>query len=218
MKLHIERRLTNPKGRQILYRNRHLCARALKLDDAEYRLLDLYGSLIVWDKDNYPEQYGSVQASDKQIGDILDWDTSKVCRAKKRLIKKKLVRMDGIADYKILLIFDKEIDVENLQNTIAQKQNNVAEVKSNNANLQTIPGKKTDSVICSYKLRYVSLKSRDEYIDVKKQVDDLTNKITESDGWFSEDPKMKALVEKQQYLANLMLEYEIDNDLIPDLA
>ena len=215
MKLHIERRLLNPRGKQTLYRNRHLYAKILKLNDAEYRLLDLYGALIVWDKKNYPEQYESVQASDKQISDILRWSVSKVCRTKNKLIEKKLVRMDGIADYKVLLIFNKEIEVDALHNVFTNKQNDVAVVTNQIANLQTISGQNINSSICSYKLRYVSLKSRDEYIDVKKQVDDLTEQITKSDGWFSEDPKLEEMVDKQQYLANLMLVYEIENDLLP---
>lgn len=126
MKLHIERRLLNTKARQRLFKNRHLHARELRLDDAEFRLLDLYGAVISWDKVNYPDQYESVKATDQQIGEILMWSYSKVCRVKNKLIKKGLVRKDGNADYKVLRIFDKEMPIADMQENVANSQKEIA--------------------------------------------------------------------------------------------
>lgn len=215
MKPHIERRLKNTRARQRLYKNRHLHARELKLDDAEFRLLDLYGAVINWDKVNYPDQFETVKASDQQIGDILVWSNSKVCRVKNKLIKKGLVRKDGNADYKVLRIFDKETPVANMQENIAPVQEKVAPMQENIADLQEIQGKMDSFPLSSSKYQYV-IKNKEEYEETKNKVEALSNKIDELHGWLSNDPKLRSMVNEQQRLANAMLMYEIDNDLLPD--
>lgn len=58
-----------------------------------------------------------------------------------------------------------------------------------------------------------SIKTDEEYKLVKARVEKLGKII--GDNWFSDNPRIKKLVQEHQHLANKMLEYEIEHDLIP---
>lgn len=58
-----------------------------------------------------------------------------------------------------------------------------------------------------------SIKTDEEYKLVKARVEKLGKTI--GDNWFSDNPRIKKLVQEHQHLANKMLEYEIEHDLIP---
>ena len=213
MIIDISRRLINPKARQWLLRNRHLKAKELKLDDSEYRLLDLYGAVSGWDK-RYEHIFEAVHATDKQIGDILRWSSSKTCRVRNKLIKKGLVEEIDIGAYKILFHFHKDENLI-LQSQVANLQTETAEAKEEIADLQPVRGQNINTSLYSSNKVYVALHTRDEYIRVIKIVEDVTKQINDAKGWFSDDPEMKKLVEEQQQQANAMLMYEIENDLLP---
>lgn len=211
--MNITRRLAN-KSWQKLYRNRHLTAKKLNLSDQEFRLWDLYGAVSGWDK-KYEEIFQAVHATDEEIAGILGWSSSKTCRTRNGLIKKGVMKERTRGVYEILLIPSPDSEHAKMQDKNASTHVEIAEVKEVNADLQPIQGKNDDSPIFSSRGVYTSLRTREEYEDIKNIVDDLSNGITEADGWLSNDPKMKAMVDEQQRLAGLMLMYEIENDLLP---
>lgn len=215
MKVPIERRLVNPRGKQTLYRNRHLHARELKLSDAEYRLLDLYGAVSGWDT-RYSGQYETVQATDKEIAEILGCDKTTVSKTRKKLMLKNLVRKDGPGDYKILRIFNKEVPIDGKHVKVADFQLSVANSKQEVAKIQEDQGYDSTSTISSSKEVYVFIRTEQEYKKVSERVNLLTQKLDEIHGWLSDDPKLIAMVGEQQRLANAMLMYEIEHDLLPD--
>lgn len=59
------------------------------------------------------------------------------------------------------------------------------------------------------------IKTKEEYEQLKARVEALSKKIDDSSGWLSEEPAMRKMVNEQQRLAGQMLEYEIENDLLP---
>lgn len=56
-------------------------------------------------------------------------------------------------------------------------------------------------------------RSEEEYNSIKTRVEKLGETI--GDNWFSSDSPMQDLVQEHQDLANKMLEYEIEHDLLP---
>lgn len=212
--MNILRRLANPKAYQRLYRNRHLTAKSFNLNDQEYRLWDLYGAVCGWDK-RYNDIFQAVHATDEEIADILGWSSSKTCRTRNGLMKKGIVKERTRGIYEILLIPSLDSEPAKLQDEIADSQAEVAATKEKNADLQPIQGQNDNSSLYSSKGVYTSLRTREEYDDVKKRVDNLTNRIDKIDGWLSDDPAIKAMVDEQQCLAEAMLMYEIENDLLP---
>lgn len=212
--MNILRRLVNPKAYQRLYRNRHLTAKSLNLNDQEYRLWDLYGAVSGWDR-RYDEIFQAVYATDEEIANILGWSPSKTCRTRNGLMKKGIVKERTRGIYEILLIPSLDNEPAKMQGKIASTQGETAEVKEVNADLQPIQGQTDNSPLYSSKGVYTSLRTRDEYDDVKKRVDDLTNRIDKIGGWLSDDPAIKTMVDEQQRLAEAMLMYEIENDLLP---
>lgn len=212
--MNILRRLNNPKAHQRLYRNRHLRAKELNLSDPEYRLWDLYGAVSGWDK-KYNEIFEMIHATDEQIAEILNWSPSKTCRTRNELIKKGLIKEQTRGIYKILFIPSPDSETAVMPDKNAQMQPKLAPMEIEPATTQANPGINSESPLYSSKGIYTLLRTKDEYIRVKNRVNDLTKKITEVDGWLSDNPKLKAMVEEQQRLANLMLTYEIEHDLVP---
>ena len=208
----ISNRLNNSWQR--IYRNRQLVAKKLGLSDQEYRLWDLYIAVNGWDK-RYEESYQAVHATDKQIAGILGWSQSKVCRTRSGLVKKGVIRERARSIQEMLLLPGKLDDIAQLQNKDASMHEEISDLEDKNANLQPIQGKNDNDSLVSYNGLYFAIKTRERYGEVKNMVDNLTKQIDEVKGWLSEDPKMKAMVNEQQRLAGLMLDYEIENDLLP---
>jgi len=210
----ILRRLVNPKAYQRLYRNRHLTAKSFDLNDQEYRLWDLYGAVSGWDR-RYDEIFQAVDATDEAIANILGWSSSKTCRTRNGLMRKGLVKERTRGVYEILIIPSPDSEPAKMQDQIASTHKEDAGVNEENAVVQPIQGKNDNSPLYSSKRFYASLRTREEYENIKNRVNDLTNKIEKIGGWLSKDPAIKALVDEQQRLANMMLMYEIENDLLP---
>lgn len=82
--------------------------------------------------------------------------------------------------------------------------------------MQEIQGQTASISLSSSKYQYVVIKTKKEYEEIKNKVDVLTKEIDDFNGWLSDDPKLKKMVEEQQKLANAMLMYEIEHDLLPD--
>jgi hypothetical protein len=198
---------------QKLYRNRHLIAKDLMIGDAEYRLWDLYIALYDWDK-THAETFETVNATDSALAEILNWSKSKVCRTRKKLLKKGVIRFIERSLYKIISLPREETISVSLQSKSAELQDEVAQINQKGAVLQPNQGYSTQNTIVSYKDKY-RINSEDEYKRVKINVDGLSKQIDRIDCWLSEKPEEKALVDKQQRNANLMLDYEIENGLLP---
>lgn len=201
---------------QRIYKNRHILAKDLELSDAEYRLWDLYSAASGWDK-RHKDRYRVTEATDEEVGFVLNWSASKACRTRNNLIKKGLIRTvkDGL--YEALLIPSPDFKDANVQEKASTTQDKPAPVEAKVASVQTIPGENDTESLVSYKGIYSSISSLSVYRDVKKRVEDISRTIDRYDGWLSDDPKLKAIVDEQQRLAGLMLEYELENDMIPDL-
>lgn len=214
--MNILRRISN-NSYQKLYRNRHILAKDLNLNDQEYRLWDLYGALAGWDK-RYEDIFQIVHATDEEIANITGWSTSKTCRTRNGLIRKKLVSEKSRGVYKILLIPCKDNKNASVSDETANLKDEVAPKTEESADLQLVSGKSDKSSLYSFNGVYGSIRTKEEYMDVKKREEEVSEMINKSDGWLSDDPDMKKLVDEQQRLAGLQLEYEIENDLIPDLA
>jgi len=69
------------------FRGRFLLLRSKLLTDSEFILWDLsFSALAEWDKKNHdPENYGSFDFQQTEIGYLLGWHKSKVCNKAKRL-------------------------------------------------------------------------------------------------------------------------------------
>lgn len=209
--MQIIRRLNNSYQR--LYRSRHLIARRLKLDDGEYRLWDLYLALYDWD-DKHKETYQTVIATDATLASILGCSPSKVCRVKKLLLKKGLIKEIGRSAYFVIQLPQPVSNLEELQNDIAKMQDETALMQENIAELQGNQGYLPQNAIVSYKGKY-RICTEEEYKRVKIRVDELSKQIDELDCWLSEKTEEKALVDEHERLAGLLLNYEIDHNLIP---
>jgi len=206
--MEVTRRLNN--SYQKLYRNRHLFAGDLNLDDAEYRLMDLFIALYDWDK-NHKETYQTVKATDRQIAKILSWSASKVCRTRNKLLKKGLIELIKRCVYKIVYL--PYGDIAELKQQISPLQHNIATMKQKVAPMQQVSGYSNQNSIVSYKDKYSFIRNEGEYKEINKIVVNTGNLI--ENRWFNEDDKIQKLVRQHQYLAQLMLDYEIKNDLIP---
>lgn len=209
--MNILRRLNNTY--QKVYRNRHLIAKGLVLDDPEYRLWDLYIALYDWDK-SHSETFQTVEATDLVLKEILDWSISKVCRVRNRLLKKGAIKPVGRSIYTVSLLPQKENDIASLKNNVAQMQNEIAPMQEKIAEKQQFQGYLDSNTIVSYKGKY-RINTVDEYNDIKNKVDELSKNIDEKNCWLSDKPEERTLVDEQQRLAGLMLNYEIENDLLP---
>lgn len=64
--------------------------------------------------------------------------------------------------------------------------------------------------------RFPMIKTKEQYDKVVASVKTLTDKLDKIKGWNSDDLEHKKLVQKQQMMANAMLEYETEHDLLPD--
>lgn len=211
MNMQISRRLNNTYQR--VYRNRHLIAKNLKLNDREYRLWDLYIALYDWDKD-HTETYQTVQATDLVLSEVLGWSPPKVCRVRNLLLKKGAIKPIGRSIYTIVLLPQKENNFAGLQNSIAEMQDEIAPVQEKVAEVQQIQGYSDPNTIVSYKDKY-RINTEEEYTRAKIRVDELSKQIDKMGCWLSDKPEEKVLVDEQQRLAGEMLIYEIDNDLLP---
>lgn len=209
--MNILRRLNNTYQR--VYRNRHLVAKQLILKDSEYRLWDLYLAIYDWDK-KHKETYQTVETTDSILADILDWSSSKVCRVRNGLIEKGAIKEKARSFYEVVLLPSSKNDVAKLQDDNANLHNEIAKTQENIAEMQSNQDKTDQSTIVSYKGKY-SISTEEEYISIKLKVDELSKQIDEINCWLSNRPEEKALVDEQQQLSNLMLNYEIENDLLP---
>ena len=84
----ISRRLDH--GFVQLGRDRHVKARLLDLSDEEYRLWDLFHSLVDWHP-HHEEKYNTVTVTGSDIADLCGWSQSKAWRVCDRLIKKDIL-------------------------------------------------------------------------------------------------------------------------------
>lgn len=209
--MNILRRLNNTY--QKVYRNRHLVAKQLNLKDSEYRLWDLCLAIYDWDK-KHEETYQTVETTDKILADILGWSSSKVCRVRNGLIEKGTIKEKARSLYEVVLLPSSKNNTAKLQDENANLQDQIAETQENIAELQSNQDKTDETTIVSYKGKY-RINTVDEYNDIKNKVDELSKNIDEKHCWLSDKPEEKILVDEQQRLAGLMLNYEIENDLLP---
>ena len=173
--MQISRRLNNTYQR--VYRNRHLIAKDLKLNDREYRLWDLYIAIYDWDK-KHTETFQTIQATDLMLAEVLSWSPSKVCRVRNLLLKKGTIKPIGRSSYTVVLLPQKENDIAGLQNSVAEMQDEIAPVQEKVAEVQQIQGYSTPNTIVSYKDKY-RINTEEEYVRVKLKVDELNKQIDE---------------------------------------
>ncbi|MCL5090834.1 MAG: hypothetical protein M1514_02370 [Patescibacteria group bacterium] len=194
-----------------VYRNRHHVAKRLNLKDSEYRLWDLYLAVYDWDK-KHEETYQTVETADKVLANVLNWSPSKVCRVRNRLIKKEAIREKARSFYEVVLLPSSKNNVAKLQDDNANLQDQIAELQENTAKLQSNQDKTDQTTIVSYKGKYC-ISTEEEYRSVKDKVDLLSQKI--GNNWFDDQPEVKQMIFEHEALANAMLSYEIDHDLLP---
>ena len=75
-------------------KNQHLIALSKDLSDAEYRLWQLLLSAEGFDKSN--RHYGKLFATQADIAEILDWDTTKVSKILPNMVKKGLIKKKNL--------------------------------------------------------------------------------------------------------------------------
>lgn len=211
-----------------LYARRHLIARDLKMSDQEYRLWDLYVAIYDWDKRHY--KYGYFEATDREIAPIIGWDYSTVARYRKKLIKKNIISRAGQGIYKLLINpqYRKNIPEENINDNFSSRNNSeeqkVAELQQGVASTQQVVAdmqqNRSYSSFIKYPVKdmysYVNVGSRlseSQYKTIKKEVNNLS--IFLNGKWFDKNGEIQKLCNEQQRLAQLMLDYEIENDLLP---
>ena len=148
--MNLKRRLN--KTYQKVYRDRHVKAKELALTDQEYRLWDLLLALYDWDR-NHQETYGTIEATEAQLAELLNCSDSKVCRVRAKLTKKGLVTMVAESVYQ----------VASLQDDPALMKQQFSEMKQPVADLQEKQSSEDVSSLVSYKDKYRLLRSDEEY-------------------------------------------------------
>jgi len=84
MKIELEQQLN---GFRASWRNKHSNLQHLR--DGEFRLLEIYVDLAIWDKINYKETYGTTGVTNVTIAQVWGCGESKVSRWKKKLLKRE---------------------------------------------------------------------------------------------------------------------------------
>lgn len=138
---------------QKVYRNRHVLAKNLVLDDAEYRLWDLLIALYDWDK-KHEEDYGTVKATDRGLAELLNWSYSKVCRARNGLLMKGIIFRRDRSVYKIFPLPQLNENISLTQQNVAEMQNEISTEQQDIASLQQKQGYSGNSSIVSYKDKF----------------------------------------------------------------
>lgn len=185
-------------------------AKELALNDAEFRLWELYLALYDWDK-KHTETYLTVEATDRQISEVLMWSAPKVCRTRNQLLAKRLISQIKTSVVKVLLIPHKDIEFASLQEKVAEMKYHNSQVKQKIAPVKRLSGSFNQNSLVSYKDKYRFIKDNKQY----QEIESLTNELGDyiGDRWFEEETR--EVVNEHQRLAGLMLEYEIENNLLP---
>lgn len=142
---------------QKVHRDRHLAALYFQLSDPEYRLCDFYSAACVWDK-KYVETYGTVEFTDRDVANILSWSPAKVCRTRKNLIERRIIRLNESGAYVVIPppTLPKSLEtlkekVAWMQGLVSPTQHDVALPKQVVAPVQQTQGYSADSSIVPYK-------------------------------------------------------------------
>ena len=219
-----------PRGRFLLLKNKVLSKEEMILYDASIAFAD-------WDKNH--STYGQVLLTQEQIECLLGFGSGYVSRYGKSLISKgfwsqvgKRIRVQGfdLIEQRLLKNLTKEVGIVDVQKHLANTQTQVAQIQTKVANLQTNSPKgnsesqpqsfadmqtqDTKSIQVSYKDEYkFGIKSDEEYQLVKSRVNKLGELI--GNNWLSTAPLIQELVQEHQLLAEKMLAFEIEHDLLP---
>ncbi len=233
--MELQKRLN--KTFQKVTRDRHVIAQRLKLSDSEYRLWDLFTALYDWD--NRHTTFGSVVGTNEEIAKLLsgcNWSASKVCRTLISLIKKGLIKRVSRSQHKLTALPLDQITItfpsndtpddsptlsDNIladpQNNNADPQITNAEMHQDSAELQENQGSMRISIV-SFKDKFKDEKdgrnlTREEYEKVCQEVERLYSVLKGK--FLSENGEIQKKVQEYERLAQLMLDYQIEHDLLP---
>lgn len=161
MKKDLKRKLN--KSFQKLFRNRHIKAKELDLSDQEYRLWDLLLALYDWDQ-THTETFGTVEATQLQLAELLNCSDPKVCRLIRSLIKKGLIKK----------IEESVYQVTDLQNSSSFLQEESSVSQDLVADLKEKQGYDSNSPLVSFKDNTSFVRSNKEYEELQRQFPNLT--------------------------------------------
>lgn len=226
------------KGFHRTFRGKFLLVQRKVLSNSEYILWDLSFSVLAdWDK-NHPTKYGTFEYTQDEIAYFLGCDNTSVSKNSRNLYKLGLWKKRG--DGRIIVCgFDivenlatvtKADGIVDIQSYIGKTQNYFEDTQQiiekaqpvlskgisthqaqNFENLQHFTPK--DSLVSSKVSFSLVIKDRKEYQRIKERVDELGVQL--KDKFLDEDAETKKLVDEHQRLAESMLMYEIENDMLP---
>lgn len=136
-------------GWQKLSKKRHILARESRLTDKEYRVWDLMLSLQGFDERNI-DSYMVVEATDREIGMLINCSPSQVCRARQELMNKGWIKQIGRSRYSIT------IDVIVRKGNIAPVQVEVASAQETSAYTQDQTEEHSPPPIFSSKVGFIN--------------------------------------------------------------
>jgi len=245
MNMRIQNRLDKRlKGYHKTFRGRFLLIKNRTLNSGEYILWDVsYSILADWDKKNHPDIFGTFDYSQEEIASLLACDKSTISRNSEKLFELGLwkEREDGrieICGFDIqenLAEISKQSGVVDLQKYLAQIQQGSSQTQQQTEKIQSNSIKETSDdssqtvaemqhhpfkeplVSSKYGIKF-HINTKEQYEKVKEQVETLGQILDEEKGWNSQEPKFVELVNERQKLAEEMLMYEIDHDMLPDFG
>lgn len=170
----LNKRLLNNSFRKV-YRNRHIIALRLGLNDKEFRLLDFLSDISDWDK-THLETYGTATFTVRDVAIVLNWSYPVVSKTVSRLVNKNLLEKKNISQYVVHELSDFRDDVS-LTTLDVSPHKQIVSVKKQNYS------KNITSSIVSYKDRYSSINPTTIQTSKKSQkiVDDAYETIDISD-------------------------------------
>lgn len=133
------------KGYHRTFRGRFLLLKNRALTDKEFILWDFSFSVLAdWDEKNHPDTYGSFGHNQEEIGLLLGWHKTKVCRLSQGLFQKgfwtkrpdKRIAVVGYNITKNLTEITKEGRIVDLQEYLLKSQLYVAKIEQPVPNLQ----------------------------------------------------------------------------------
>lgn len=158
------------RGYQKAPRDRFLLLRDKKLTQEEFLVYEVGIDLTDWDG-RHTETYGTFQATNREIAEILGWKSdSTVSRYRASLIKKGYFRLTPSSRLKALDFDKRQLrKPANMQITRAEMQEEVAKMQTTSANIEENRSENSVYSLVSSK-GSVSLRTDEEYQAIKEEM------------------------------------------------
>lgn len=148
-----------------LRKDRHLMSHSLDMNDAEFRLFELYQDCYDFDEKHLIE-YGTISYPDRDVAKILNWSPSKVNRTKNSLLKRKLLLEVSRGIYAVNPIFQHKSKLADISQVFADMKHKNSSGEQFVSPLQQKRTQNDYKSLVSYKDNLVSSQGDDEDTDI----------------------------------------------------